>query len=193
MWNNPKGMSFLKQLLGLGSSDPGAGGTGGADSAATQTVRRIVRELGALPADRARHVAAFAYVLSRVAHADLEISDQETLEMERIVREVGHLPAEQAVLVVEIAKTQNRLFGSTENYLVTREFREIASPEERRELLDCLFAVSAADDSISSAEEAQIRQIASELGFGLAEYVDARSAWSDKREVLKGLGGPAAD
>jgi uncharacterized tellurite resistance protein B-like protein len=61
---------------------------------------------------------------------------------------------------------------------------------ERRELLDCLFAVSAADDSISSPEETQIRQIASELGFDLAELVAARSAWSGKREVLRGLKRP---
>lgn len=185
-------MSLLKQLLGLGRSQEAAAGAG-SETAATQTVRKIVRELAALPAERARHVAAFAYVLSRVAHADLEVSEEETRAMERIVREVGHLPEEQAVLVVEIAKTQNRLFGATENYLVTREFKEIAGPEERRKLLDCLFAVSAADDSISSAEEAQVRQIASELGFSLSEYVEARSAWNDKREVLKGLGPPPAD
>ena len=105
--------------------------------------------------------------------------------MEEIVRRFGDLPEEQAVLVVQIAKSQNRLFGGTENFLVTREFREISSPDERRQLLDCMFAVSAADDSISSAEESQIRQIASELGFNHREYVQARLAYSDQREVLR--------
>ena len=92
---------------------------------------------------------------------------------------------EQAILVVEIAKGQNRLFGGTENYLVTREFREIASDRERRDLLDCLFAVSAADDEVSAEEEAQIWQIASELGFSHEEYIDVRLAYSDKRSVLR--------
>ena len=89
------------------------------------------------------------------------------------------------MLVVQIAKSQNRLFGGTESYLVTREFKEISTPEQRAELLDCLFAVSAADDSISATEENLVRQIASELGFTHQQYVLARSAYSDKREVLR--------
>lgn len=178
-------MSFLSKLFGLT-----AGGGARDDSAAeTATVRRIVERLEALPADRARYVAAFAYVLSRVAHADLDITAEETERMEELVRERGGLPGEQAVLVVEIAKSQNRLFGGTENFLVTREFARLASPEERRELLDALFAVAAADGGISGAEESQIRQIASELGFTHRQYVDARSGWSEHREVLRGLSG----
>lgn len=175
-------ISFLNNLFGV--EDPVAASE---TAAPTDTVRRIAAELEALPADRARYVAAFAYVLSRVAHADLDISKDETREMEEIVCRLGHLPEEQAVLVVEIAKSQARLFGGTENFLVTRELGEMATPEQKEEILDCLFAVSAADDSISTAEESQIRQIASELGFTHKEYVRARSSWSDKREVLKGL------
>ena len=151
----------------------------------TDTVRRIVGELRALPPERARYVAAFAFILARVAHADLEISQDETEKMERIVRDLGHLPGAQAVLAVEIAKRQSELTGGTENFLVTRELKEIATREQCRELLDCLFAVSAADDSISGAEELQIRQIASELGFSLGELVEIRSAWNDKREILR--------
>ena len=74
-----------------------------------------------------------------------------------LVRRRGHLPEEHAIL--------------TENFLVTREFRAIATADQRRDLLDCLFAVSAVDESISSAEEAQVRQIASELGFEHPEYI----------------------
>ena len=113
--------------------------TASAGQGDTDTVRRIVGELDKLDPDRARYLAAFAYVLSRVAGADLHISDVETAEMVRRVQHAGNLPEAQAVLVVEIAKSQNRLFGGTENFLVTREFREIASDQERRELLDCLF------------------------------------------------------
>jgi uncharacterized tellurite resistance protein B-like protein len=151
----------------------------------TETVRRIVGKLEEMEPERARFVAAFSYILSRVAHADRNISEEETRSMEEIVGRLGHLPEEQAVLVVQIAKSQSRLFGGTENFLVTREFAEMATEEQKRELLDCLFAVSAADDSVSSAEETQIRQIASELGLSHREYVTARLDYSDKREILK--------
>jgi uncharacterized tellurite resistance protein B-like protein len=157
----------------------------------TETVRRIIRELESLEPERARFLAAFAFILARVAHADLDISREETSRMEQILQSQGHLPQEQAVLAVQIAKAQHRLAGGTESFLVTREFREIATKEQCRELLDCLFAVSAADDSISAPEEAQIRQIASELGFDLSELVEIRSAWAHKRDVLRGLPGGA--
>lgn len=180
-------MSILK-LLGFSPQDSGAGtAAAGATAGETETVRKIVARLEALPPERARFLAAFAYTLSRVAHADLDISPEESRKMEELVMEVGGLPEEQAVLAVGIAKSQARLFAGTENYLVTREFKAISTPEQRSRLVDCLFAVSAADDSISGAEETQVRQIASELGFTHREYVEARAAWSDKREVLRGL------
>jgi len=171
-------MSFLK-ILGIGGEDDSQAGEG------TATVRKIVAELETMDPGKARYVAAFAYILGRVAHADLDISEVETRKMEEVIRRLGHLPEEQAILVVQIAKSQNRLFGHTENFLVTREFVQVSTLEQRQELLDCLFAVSAADESITSAEEAQIRQIASELGFSHRQFVEARKIYSQHREVLK--------
>lgn len=159
----------------------------------TDTVRRIVGELDKLEPARARYLAAFAYVLSRVAGADLHISDEETRTMVSLVERAGRLPEAQAVVVVEIAKSQNRLFGGTENFLVTREFREIATEEQRRDLLECLFAVAAADDAITGDEEAQIWQIAAELGFPHNEYVAVRLKYSDKRTVFRTPGTKGTD
>ena len=125
-------------------------------------------------------------MLSRVANADLQISDEETAKIVEILHDARRSArGSGAARCAEIANSQNKLFGGTENFLVTREFREIASEEERRQLLDCLFAVSAADDAITSEEEGQIWQIASELGFTHQEYVDASPWHSDKRTVLR--------
>src|SRR5688572_5249198 len=154
------------------------------DSAETQTVRKIVDALDRLPPDEARQIAAFAYVLSRVAHADLEISAQETRAMERIVRELGGLPEEQAILVVQMAKTQSLLFAGTENFLVTREFNQLASREEKLKLLECLFAVSSADASISAEENHEIRRIASELNLEHQDVVAVRAAYREHLAVL---------
>ena len=87
--------------------------------------------------------------------------------------------------VLHVSRFFHPHFGGTENFLVTREFKEIASDEERQQLLDCLFAVSAADDAITGEEENQIWQIASELGFQHSEYIQARLAYQDKRTVFK--------
>jgi uncharacterized tellurite resistance protein B-like protein len=174
-------VSLLDRLLGR-DREAAAGGSA--------AVRQIADQLAALPADAARRLAAFAYLLGRVAFADREISATESARMEELVREVGGVPADQAVLVVEIAKAQNRLFGHVENFQVSRELRETTDEAERRRLLDCLFSLSAAEDGISAEEEAQVRQIASELGFSHADYVAARAAWSAHRTVLRGLRPP---
>jgi len=160
-----------------------------ASSAETETVRKVVDALDHMEEGHARFIAAFGYILSRVANADLNISDEETRAMERLVMERGHLPEEQALIVVQMAKQRNHLFGATENFLVTREFDRIASQEQKLELLDCLFAVSAAEDGISVAEDNEIRQIASELHLGHPDFIRVRSAWVDQLNVMKNLPG----
>jgi uncharacterized tellurite resistance protein B-like protein len=158
---------------------------GRSGSAETETVRKITEALDRLDPGRARFIAAFAYLLSRVARADLDISSEETRMMERLVTERGGLPEEQAVIVVQIAKTQNILFGETENYLVSREFNSMASHEEKLAVIDCLFAVAAADETISTVEDNEVSQIADELRIEHKDYIAIRSGYRDYLAVLK--------
>ena len=167
----------------------GLGGDASAERGDSGSVRRIADRLERLDPDKARYLAAFAYVLARVAHADLEIDASETSEMERVVGTLAELSADEASLVVEIAKSQARLLGGTENYLVTREFRELADKQERARLLRCAFAVAAADGSISNLEGAEISRIAEELGFTPAETNALRAEFRDKLSVFQ-AGGP---
>jgi uncharacterized tellurite resistance protein B-like protein len=162
-----------------------AGAAGSVESADTQTVRKIVDSLDRLEPERARYIAAFAYNLSRVAHADMNVSREETQAMEGIVRELGGLPPEQAILVVQMAKTQSLLFGGTENFLVTREFNKIAGRDQKLQLLECLFAVSAADESISTVESNEVRKISRELQLEHGDFIAARSAFREHLAVLK--------
>ena len=159
--------------------------SGGPPHADTDTVRRIMTELDRLDPSQARYLAAFAYVLGRVANADSEISRAETDRMVALIESAGSLPADQALLVAEIAKRQNRLFGGTENFLVTRELREIVTADQRRQMLDCLFAVAAADDIVSGVEEDEIRRISIELGFEHPEYIQARLKFTSRRSVMR--------
>jgi len=153
----------------------------------TASVRRIAAQLERLPPELAKYLASFAYVLARVANADLAIVEAETAEMERIVRSLASLSEGEAALVVQIAKTQSHVLGDTENYVVTREFRRIASREQRAQLLQCLYAVAAADGSISGVESSVIQTIGGELGFTRAEANGLRSEYRDKLSELQGL------
>jgi uncharacterized tellurite resistance protein B-like protein len=148
-------------------------------------VRDIVKQLESMAPDRARFLALFAFLLARVANVDLDITEAETRRMELVLQEWGQLTPGQSALVVQIAKSQNRLFGETQNFLVAREFRDRATNDEKRALLHSLFAVAASDDDISVAEEEGIRQIAREILVTNEEYLWIRSSYRDKRAVMK--------
>ncbi|HEX9636861.1 MAG TPA: TerB family tellurite resistance protein [Acidobacteriota bacterium] len=171
-------MSILK-YLGLQPAAPEG------RAAETETVRKIVEALDRMEPDQARYVAAFAYILSRVAHADRHISKDETRAMERIVMDKGGLSEQQAVIVVQMAKAQTKLFGGTENFLVTREFSRMADREQKLGLLHCLFAVSSADRTISTLEANEISRIADQLLLSHADYAAVRSEYRDHLQVLK--------
>lgn len=160
----------------------------------TATVRRIVAELEAMPEDRARHLAGFAYILGRAANSDLVMTDAETGLMERIVMEHGQIAEAQAVLVVEIAKQQERLLFETEDYLVTRQWTAAASEEERLAVLRCCFLVNSVDDSISAEESAVLNEIGNELMLDSAAIAKVRGEFTDRYAVVQamraeGLGG----
>jgi uncharacterized tellurite resistance protein B-like protein len=167
-------MSVLDWLLGRRESAPD-----------DDVIRRISRELEAMEPGLARYLALFAFLLARVANVDQEVSAEEVREMERLVEATGGLSQAQAALVVEVAKSQNRLFGGTQNFLAAREFRDAATPEQKSALLHCLFAVSAADGTITIPEEETIRAISRELLLTNEEYLVIRSAYREKRSVFQ--------
>ncbi len=172
-------MSLLR-FLGL-EKDPAKD----RESGDTASVRRIAAKLERLDRDRAKYLAAFAYVLARIANADLEIDDSETAEMERSLSALSGLSEGEVALAVEIAKSQARMLGGTENYIVTREFRAISTREQRGQLLQCLYAVAAADGTISTVESAEIVSIAEELGFTRLEANSLRGQYRDKLAVFQ--------
>ena len=149
-------------------------------------LRDMLNALDQLEPDQARFLAAFAYLLGRVAHADQHVSPEETRAMESLVTEHGQIAADRAMMVVQLAKTSNLLFGGTANFLVAREFSALASYDQKLALMRCLFQVSATDDAISTAEEGEIHRIASELRIDAPDLVALRVA---HRRHLPGLSG----
>jgi uncharacterized tellurite resistance protein B-like protein len=148
-------------------------------------LRELVGALDSLEPARAQHLARFAYLLGRVAHADRDVSNEEREAMESLVREEGRLTADQAMLVVSLAKSSNLLFGGTADYTVAREFSEAATYDEKLALARCLFAVASVDERISMPEETEIHRITSQLRIHPSDLKTLRIA---HRDVLPGLG-----
>ena len=146
----------------------------GAESKTHDALRDLLGALERLEPDRARYLARFAYLLGRVAHADQHVSGEETATMEQLVAREGQLPIDQAMLVVGLAKTSSLLFGGSDDFIVARDFAASTSYEQKLALLRCLFALSAAEDNISIAEEREVQRIARELRVEPADVVKLR-------------------
>lgn len=146
----------------------------------------IEKALTGLTRARARYIACFAYILTRSARADHDVTEAEIREMVRLVAERAGIPIEQASVVVRLARAQAQRSGGTDDFVVTREFDRLASHEEKLALVDGLFAVSSVDESIVTVEDNEIRRIANELKIEHSEYIDIRARHLQHLAVLRG-------
>ncbi len=153
----------------------------------TATVRRIVAKLEAMPPEQARLIASAAYTLARAANADLDISDEETAAIERELQAHDALDEATAVLVTEMAKLQARTVGGTEDYVVTREFKALASPVQRLDVMRACYAIGAASGTISAEETAVLNQIAGELDIEAAALNVIRAEHHDRLSSVRHL------
>jgi uncharacterized tellurite resistance protein B-like protein len=180
-----------QKFLGMPPAPAGAAPATGAqtadDAADTETVRRIVGRLEAMPRDQARFLAAFAYILTRAAAADMDISEAEEQAIERLVAEHGKLPESHAVLVAQMARSQSLLYGGTEDYLVTRQFKTLSTDADRLALLRCCYLVGAADDEISVDESDTLQEIAKELDVPREAVNAIRNEFAPKLSTIKAL------
>jgi uncharacterized tellurite resistance protein B-like protein len=166
---------------------------GGEFSGDDDALGPMVRELRQLDPADARYIAAFAYLLSRAAHADHHLSDAERAAMERLIVERAQLEPSRAHLVIGLATAQSMAVRGTQDFVVTREFARIATPEQKRALVDCLFAVTAADEAIITAEDNEIRRVASEIGVEHGDFVAIRQRYRDRLAVLRRPGAPSSE
>ena len=159
----------------------------GVDNAAVEpeVLDRAAAALDGLRPERARYVAAFAYLLARVAGVDSRVTADEMDLMHRLVQKEAALSDDEATAVVDLALRDAVKFAGSHNLDVTREFMTLSTAEQRLGLLRCLFAVSAADDSVATAEDNEIRRISRELKIEHADFVRARAEVREHLAVLR--------
>lgn len=150
----------------------------------SDAIASLALGLGDLPPDRARFIAGFALLLSRIAAADHDVTAEEAATLERLVRDKTGLPPDQAVLVIDRARRHQQRHGGTDDFLVTRELTDRLSYEEKVAMLECLFAVAAADERIRAQESNEIGRIANELRIEHKDLVRIRHQYRDRLAAL---------
>lgn len=136
---------------------------------------------------RAEFITAFAGLLARVAYADQEISPAEAQEITRILTERIQLAPAEAAAVTEVVRYHTAVLRGVENYLLTRAFNAVAGAAEKEQLIDCLYAIAAADGLVSNVEDEEVRRIARALLLTHSQVIAIRSRYREQLEVLRSL------
>ena len=105
--------------------------------------------------------------------------------MEEALQRSGALDEATAVLVVEMAKLQAKTVGGTEDYVVTREFKSISTPEQRLNMARAAFVIGAANGSISAEESAVANEIANELDIEDTALAALRAEFTDQMSAVQ--------
>ena len=136
-----------------------------------------------LPDSDIRRLCLTAGLMARVAGIDHTISKEETAIMTGVLQNKWKLTEEQAQLVVEIS--HHRIFRGLDGVRLVKRFNDFTTRTERKDFLDCLFAVANAADQTSFDEIEEIREIAKGLELSHQDFIEAKLAIS--REDRRGL------
>ena len=163
-------LSALFRSLGLGAEEE--------SRHETETVAEIATVLRSVPPERARLLAAFSYLLGRVAFADHDVSAEERAVMEARLATEADVSPDQAEQLVRLAVRATSSHGAAEDYQVAREFELLATREEKLQLLRALFTVSA-QHGIATVEDNEISRIASVLRLERSDVTALRHEFRD--------------
>jgi uncharacterized tellurite resistance protein B-like protein len=139
----------------------------------------IGKSLESLPPEEARLIAAFAYLLARVAGADLQTAAAERESMAQRLEEFGGLNAILARRLADVAILAANEHSASDDHLVARAYRDMTGRGERLQLLRCLYAIAAADETITTVEDNEIFEIAAAMSVDREDVVALRVEWKE--------------
>lgn len=120
-----------------------------------------------------RWVCTLGALLGHIAAADGVFDDDERSTIAEILDDHSSLQPRDVDIIVEIVESE--VLSDIGYFDFARELNEIASAEERREVLKLLFAVAAADGEISHPETEEIRKISIALNIDHPTFIAAKS------------------
>ncbi|MEM6791252.1 MAG: TerB family tellurite resistance protein [Myxococcota bacterium] len=133
-----------------------------------------------------RIVGATAALLACVAYADLEVEASEEEVIRVTLGRIQGLDEAGVAAIVAVMRQDVVRIASAEATTYARELLELTDETFRRQLLDVLVDVAAADDEITVSETNMLRGVARAFGLPSAAYNESQSRHRDKLAVLKG-------
>jgi uncharacterized tellurite resistance protein B-like protein len=168
----------LLRFLGIGGASKGR-------ESEPVSLAEIGAQLETLPAEEARFVAAFAYLLARIAGADLQTDSVERDSIAHRLETFAEIDHDLAGILADTAIHAATTHDATDDHLVARAFRDMSEQPERIRLIRCLYAVAAADEEISTVEDNEIYEIAKAIGISHTDVISLRLEFKKYLRTLK--------
>jgi len=154
-----------------------------------ESLLEIETRLEKLPSEEARFIAAFAYLLARVAGVDLRTENAERDAIAQRLETFGDIDPSQSTLLADTAIHAAATYSASDDHLVARAFRDMTEKPDRLKLIRCLYAVAAADTQITTREDNEIFDIAEVIGVGREDVIGMRSQYKELLGSMKPLRG----
>jgi len=151
-----------------------------------ERIEQLVREHLSDADDETRQlVVAIAGLLASVTHVDRVYAQAEQAHVREVLGNVEGLSQAgvEAICAVLDQHGVEIAAGSSQQY--TRALCELAEPELRREVLQTLVDLAAADGELSLAETDLLRRTTNALALSQDDYVAAQSRHRERLSVLK--------
>ena len=132
-----------------------------------------------------RLIVSVAGLLACVAHADRHYNDAEQAYVKTALSRMQGLTPEGADAICSVLAGRGAQIAAVNPQAYTRELRERADVELRREVLDVLLDLAAVDDELSLAETDLLRRTTGALGLTQDDYLASQARHRSKLKVLQ--------
>jgi uncharacterized tellurite resistance protein B-like protein len=136
-------------------------------------------------ADTRAIVVAIAGLLACVAYADRQYHDAEQSHVREALARVHGLSSAGAEEICALLHEHLLEIAASNPQQHTRRLRELGDVELRRDVLDALVDLAAADEELSMNETALLRRTTSALGLSQDDYVAAQARHKQRLSVLR--------
>jgi uncharacterized tellurite resistance protein B-like protein len=132
-----------------------------------------------------RLIVAIAGLLACVAHVDHQYTPEEQSYLREALGRVNGLTAAGVDAICGLVAEHGAKIAAVNPQAYTRELRERLDIELRREMLDVLVDLGAADGELSLAETDLLRRTTSALGLTPEDYLASQTRHRDKLKLLR--------
>ena len=142
--------------------------------------RKLEREQLSLEThpDELAYAALFGGLLAHVASVHRPLGEKELTTLGSHLKGLANFDREAIELILSVI--QDSAASGLDRFRLTRRFFEKSHPEQRRQLLDCLFDIAGSDTDLHNSEVEEVRAIAYALKLSHREFINAKMRYLEK-------------